>query len=168
MSLFSPQCIVSAVLCICLTLTLPSTIPLYYRRLRGVTPAWTAYVPPQGAAAACSGSSSAAGCSHCCSAEGHARQTMMMEGRTNNYATYQTCPEISGNTSTINRTEVAINDFAESVERFNKLLQESCANILVNTSHQQMRLYDRSSLCGQLKRPPHHRIGNFILLKYHN
>lgn len=60
---------------------LPSTIPSCYRRLCVVTPAWTAYVPPRGAAAACSGSSSAAGCSRCCSAEGHMRQTMTTEGR---------------------------------------------------------------------------------------
>lgn len=77
-------------LCSCLHLshthtlshTLPSTVPLCYRRLCGATPAWTAYVPPRGAAAACSGSSSAAGCSRCCSAEGHTRQTMTTEGKT--------------------------------------------------------------------------------------
>lgn len=56
-------------------------IPLCYWRLRAVIPAWTAYVPPRGAAAACSGSSFAAGCSRCCSAEGQMRQTMMMEGK---------------------------------------------------------------------------------------
>lgn len=61
---------------------LPSTIPLYYRCLCAVTPPWTAYVPPRGAAAACLGSSSAVGCSHCCSAEGHARQTTTTEGIT--------------------------------------------------------------------------------------
>lgn len=61
--------------------TLPSTIPSCYRRLCVVTPAWTAYVPPRGAAAACSGSSSVAGCSRCCSTEGHTRQTMTTEGR---------------------------------------------------------------------------------------
>lgn len=82
-SLFSPQYVVSAETATHTHIhTLPSTIPLYYRCLCGVTPAWTAYVPPRGAAAACSGSSSAAGCSRCCSAEGHMRQTMTTEGKT--------------------------------------------------------------------------------------
>lgn len=49
-------------------------VPLYVRGLCAVTPAWTAYAPPRGAAAACSGSSSAAECSRCCSAEGQTTQ----------------------------------------------------------------------------------------------
>lgn len=84
-SLFSPQYVISAVLHIRRTRsnrhTLPSSVPSCCRRLRAVIPAWTAYVPPRGAAAACSGSSSAAGCSRCCSAEGRTRQTMMEEGK---------------------------------------------------------------------------------------
>lgn len=53
-----------------------ATIPLYYLCPCAVTPAWTAYAPPRGAAAACSESSSAAGCSRCCLPEGQTRQTM--------------------------------------------------------------------------------------------
>lgn len=37
-------------------------------------------------------------------------------GQSSNYATNQTCPEISGNTSTTGTTEVAINDLGESIE----------------------------------------------------
>lgn len=80
-SLFSPQYVVSGVFCICHAHKHPSTVPLYYQLLHGAAPAWTAYVPPRGATAACSGSSSAAGCFHCCSAEGHKRQTMTTEGK---------------------------------------------------------------------------------------
>lgn len=55
---------------------LAGTIPLDHLCQCAVTPPWTAYGPPRGAAAACSGSSSAAGCSHCCLPEGQMRQPM--------------------------------------------------------------------------------------------
>lgn len=50
--------------------------PLYHLCQCAAAPPWIAYAPPRGAAAACSGSSSAAGCSRCCLPEGQMRQTM--------------------------------------------------------------------------------------------
>lgn len=94
------------------------TTPLYHLCQCAVTPPWTAYAPPRGAAAACSGSSSAAGCSRCCLPEGQTRQTMTTKGgQSSNYTTTQTCLEASE----IHFWGACVQQCCRNLKRFNDL-----------------------------------------------